>query len=358
MIKVLIVDDSMVVRELYNHILSSDPEIQIIGAVKNGKDAIEFINRNKPDIVTMDINMPVMGGIEAIKTIMATNPLPIIVVSNDFNQNSINDSFEAIEAGALAVIEKPNIQSNVYDEVSKNFISSIKLMSEIKVIKRRFNKAIISNDRDTYVKDKIEKVNEKLNNLSSNKKFEIIAIGVSTGGPPVLQKIFSSLSEDFSIPILVVQHITDGFLQGFVEWLNLNSKIKVIIAENNQLIEKGYIYFAPNNKQMGVNKNNRIILTNEPVINNIRPSVSYLFKSILDIYKEKSIAIILTGMGKDGAEELLKLRNAGAITIAQDKESSAVFGMPGEAVRINAAKHVLSPEEISEKLIAYEHMKI
>lgn len=343
MIKVLIVDDSKVTIELLKYILRDEPDIQVIGTANNGFEAIEFIINNKPDVITMDVNMPKMGGIEAIRNIMSTTPVPIIIVSSSLNPYDVKDLYTAMEAGAVSVIEKPcSVGVPQHEVMAKNFIESIRLMSEIKVVKR-WNKKI-----DIETNPNIDKISKKI-----NPDIKIVVIGVSTGGPPVLQAILSSLPKNFPFPILVVQHISEGFLLGLVEWLNEKSGLNIKIAENAEIVESGNVYFAPNNFQMKVSKIGRIILTDDAPENNIKPSVSYLFRSIAQEYKKNAIGILLTGMGRDGAIELLEMREAGAVTIAQNKESSTIFGMPGEAVKLNAAKYILSPDKILEMLMQY-----
>ncbi len=338
MIKVLVVEDSPTIQELIIYILNSDENIEVIGVVNNGKESIEFIEKNKPDIITMDINMPVMDGFEATKRIMETNPIPIIVITGLFNSHDIDRTFQAIEAGAVSVIEKPvGINHDDFYKISQNIIDMVKIMSEVKVVKR-----------------KADYKNIKLNLLSdikSNNVFldiKIAAIGVSTGGPPVLQTLFSKLPSNIKIPILVVQHIAPGFLNGLVDWLSKFTEYPIHIASQGEKALPGHIYFAPDGFHMEIRNNGQILLNSGEKENGLRPSVSCLFRSIANYYGKNSMAILLTGMGKDGAQELKVLKNKGAITVAQDKETSVVYGMPGEAVKLNAATYVLAPKKIAE----------
>ncbi|RYX99945.1 chemotaxis-specific protein-glutamate methyltransferase CheB [bacterium] len=345
MIKVLIVDDSQVTRELLKYILSSDSEIQIIGTASNGLEAIEFVEKQLPDVITMDINMPKMDGIEAIRKIMSSNPVPIIIVSSSLNPNDVKDSYKAMEAGALLIVSKPGGSTTPdYLNMSKNLIDSVKLMSEIKVVKRWSKRnpdnIFVNNHNKELARDNKEKI-------------KIVVIGVSTGGPPVLQTILSSLPENFSLPILIVQHISEGFLPGLVQWLNETSKLKVSIAMKDEIAKPGHVYLAPNKFQMSVDRSGKINLTNDKPENSTIPSVSYLFRSVAKEYGSRAMGILLTGMGKDGANELLLMKESGAITIAQNKESSTIFGMPGEAVKINAAKYIISPEKIVDILSSF-----
>jgi two-component system chemotaxis response regulator CheB len=175
----------------------------------------------------------------------------------------------------------------------------------------------------------------------------VVAMGSSTGGPPVLHLILSMLKKDFRIPILIVQHISKGFISNLAYWLQKGTELEVRVACDGESIMPGHVYFAPDDVQMGVDRNNRIILSNDKPFFGNCPSVSYLFRSVNRVFQENAIGVLLTGMGKDGAEELRLMRENGAVTIAQDKESSVVHGMPGQAVRLNAAMHILSPERIA-----------
>lgn len=338
MIKVLVVDDSPTIREIMKDILSSDKDIEVIGVASNGEEAIRFMEKNKPDIVTMDIDMPGMNGFEATRRIMETTPVPIVIVTALFNSKNIDRTFQAMEAGAVSVIEKPTaVTGDDFDKAAQNIIHIIKLMSEVKVIKRK----------TTYTNKKIGSMDKyKPKNALQNVK--IAAIGVSTGGPPVLQTIFSKLPSNIKIPILIVQHITPGFIEGLVDWLSGVTEYPIHIAVHGEKVLPGHIYFAPDGFHMEIRGEGKIFLNGAEKENGLRPAVSCLFRSVARFYGKNSMGILLTGMGKDGAEELKLLKDVGAITVAQDKESSIVYGMPGEAVKLDAATCILSPEKIAE----------
>jgi two-component system chemotaxis response regulator CheB len=347
MIKVLIVEDSRVVSEYLNYILSSDPEIQIIGNVSNGRQAIEFLKKKKPDVITMDIDMPIMGGLEATRIIMSTTPVPIIVVTASRNAKEVCISMEALAAGALSVEEKPRGIGHPDEEFqARELVKIVKLMSEIKVVTRKFN---IINESDTKIFSKISE-----HSMGDFNKKKIVVVGSSSGGPLVLQKIFSKITQEFPYPILVVQHIAVGFLDGLLNWLRNTLLIPIQVATENEIIKSGNIYFAPDNYQMSVSRHDRIILNTCDKKNSLCPSVASLFKSVAEEYGKHAIGIILTGMGRDGANELKILKDAGSITIAQDKESSIVHGMPGVAIRLNAANYIMNPVEISDVLLNIE----
>ncbi len=347
MIKVLIVEDSRVVSEYLEYILNSDPKIKVIGNVSNGKQAIDFIKSNKPDVITMDIDMPVMNGLEATKRIMETTPLPIIIITSSRDAHEIKITMEALAVGALIVIEKPHGIGHPNDQENKEkLISLVKGLSEVKVIKLRQIKA-----RKPNIKPVLQ------NCLPSQKSFnnkKIVAIGVSSGGPQVLKQIFSKITGQFPYPIIVVQHITEGFLDGLVSWLGRLSSIPIHIAGDLETILPGHIYFAPDNHQLGIIDFRVRLLECATKSGNLCPSVAHLFSSLAKSYGKDTIAMILTGMGTDGANELKMLREAGAITIAQDKTSSLVHGMPGEAIKLGGATYIQNPDDISDLLFDIE----
>ncbi|MHB8854439.1 MAG: chemotaxis-specific protein-glutamate methyltransferase CheB [Ignavibacteriaceae bacterium] len=341
MIRLLIVEDSQVVQELLNYIFSSDPEIKIVGAAKDGIEALEKAGQLKPDIITMDINMPNMNGIETTKKIMSTNPIPIVIISASYHTKDVEHTFNAMDAGALAVLSKPTgINDPDFENVAKELISVVKAMAEVKLV-RRWTKSDNSSNVNGL------KIIERKQNIP---KIKAIAIGASTGGPIVLQKILSGLPKNMPVPILIVQHMSEGFIQGFIEWLNHTSSIHVQLGQQGEFPLPGYAYVAPDGLHMGIDKNGRIDLVNDKPMNGLRPTVSYLFRSVANVLGENVIGVLLTGMGADGAEELKLMKEKGAITIVQDKESSVVFGMPGEAVKIGAETYILSPENITSLL--------
>lgn len=340
MIRVLIVEDSPVIRESLAHILDSDPEIQIIGTAENGEEAVAFVTSRKPDIVTMDIHMPKMDGFTATRLIMETKPVPIIIVTGSAEMRDMEMSFRAIQAGALTVLLKPRgIGHPDHEREAKELVKTVKLMSEVKVVRRWARTA-----------ERKKPPLQEAAVIVPPDGIRIVAIGASTGGPPVIQKILSGLPKDFALPVLIVQHMAKGFTDGFTEWLGQTSRLPVHVAVDNSHLLPGRVYIAPEEVQMKVELNGRLSCVADGPENGLRPSVSYLFRSIAAVFEKHAAGVLLTGMGKDGAEELKLMKDKGAITIAQDEESSVVFGMPGEAVKLDAAQYVLSPEQITAAL--------
>ncbi len=344
MINVLIVDDSAVVRQHLKDVLESDKDIMVMGTAKDGEEAVRFVQEKKPDVITMDINMPNMNGFEATRRIMETNPVPIVIVTASYDRSDVEKSFRSMEAGALAIIEKPFGEGHPeYKATQADLVQTVKLMSEVKVV-RRWEKKRQLEAIDKTVSDKSLKKRDK--------KIKIVAIGASTGGPPVIQTILSGLKKGYPAPILVVQHISKGFLEGLTEWLRQTTGLPVHIARHGDELQPGHIYFARDDYHLGVDENGRLRLSREEIENGLRPSVSYMFRSIMNSFDGEAVGILLTGMGKDGAMEMKMMKDDGAVTIAQDRESSVVYGMPGEAVRLDGATYVLSPEEIAPTLEA------
>jgi two-component system chemotaxis response regulator CheB len=339
MIRTLIVDDSKVIQEFLAHLLSSDPDIQVVGVANSGLEAIELTKIKKPDVITMDIHMPGMDGYEATRTIMETLPTPIVIVSGSLKIKEVANTFRYLEAGALAVVLRPpGFGHPQFATSRKELIQTVKLMSEVKVVR------LFPRSRKEPVKHfGIVQTFEK-----DIKRIQVIAVGASTGGPMALQIILSRLPVDLPIPVLIVQHIAKGFLKGFLEWLSATSGIKLKIGEDGETILPGFGYIAPDNFHMGISRGSKIKLSNQPSENGLRPSVSYLFRSVAQTFGPNALGVLLTGMGKDGADELKTMKDKGALTLVQNEESSVVFGMPGEALRIGAADNALSLERIAE----------
>ncbi|HKZ78616.1 MAG TPA: chemotaxis-specific protein-glutamate methyltransferase CheB [Pyrinomonadaceae bacterium] len=343
MIKALVVDDSKAVREFLMHILSSDPEIQVVGAVSNGEEALEAVKNKRPDVITMDIRMPKMNGLEATRLIMETYPTPIVVVSGSFGAEEAA-SFRALEAGALAVLTRPmGVGHSDHEAMAHELVRTVKLMSEVKVVKRG------ARARDMVTMPSIPFPAEvRLNRVRA--EIKLVAIGASTGGPIVLQEILSSLPRNYPLPILIVQHIAAGFVSGFAEWLGQSSGWPVHVATQGECLLPGHAVVAPDEFHMGVSATDRIVLSRNEPENGLRPAVSFLFRSVAHVFGRSAVGVLLTGMGKDGAHELKLMKEKGAITVAQDEESSVIHGMPGEAVNLGAATYVLSPGGIASVL--------
>lgn len=341
MIKVLIVDDSKVIQDFLYHLLSSDPELQVIGVANSGYEAIELAKINNPDVITMDIHMQGMDGFEATRKIMEVIPTPIVIVSGSLTIKDEANVFKALEAGALAVVHRPpGFENPEFLNARKELIQTVKLMSKVKIT-RLFKLS------DEEQRGQLGVVHPFGNYL---KRIEVIAIGASTGGPMALQGILSRLPGDLPVPLLIVQHIAAGFSKPLKAWLAATSGIELKMAAEGEELLPGYGYIAPDHFHMGLTKGRRISLSDKPHEKGLRPSINWLFRSVALSFGMNAFGVLLTGNGKDGADGLKAIKDIGGLTLVQNAESSVVFEMPGEALRIGAADLSLSPERIAEIL--------
>jgi len=339
---ILVVEDSDVVRAFLVNLLNEDPAIKVIATAVNGQEAVEMALKHSPDLITMDINMPKLNGFDATEKIMHVAPTPIVIVSSNYDKSNTDMHFNALKAGALAILSTPlGFGHKDHKESVKYFLNMIRLMSEIKVIRKHSsNKHIKSTDEHSspVVPTSVTK---------AIKDIQLIAIGASAGGPLVLLEILEGLPDNFHIPIIIVQHVDATFSDGLYNWLLNTTRKNIKQGENGEMLLPGTIYLAPKDRHIGISKDNRIIISNDAAEHNCRPSVSYLFRSVRNTSNKHAIGILLSGMGVDGAMELKELKDMGCVTIAQDRESSLVHGMPGEAIRLNGYKYIMNPTQIT-----------
>ena len=338
-IDVLVVEDSALTRMFLVRLLESDPLIRVVSAVADGQAAIDYLHGSMPDVVLMDIHMRRQDGFETTRRIMETRPVPIVICS----ALASDTVFRALAAGAIACIEKPTgREHSSFEVVAGNLLQTVKLMSEVKVVRRWPRSQTGSAPSPTVSsRGRVAKASVK-----------IIGIGASTGGPPVLQTILSGLQHDFPVPILVVQHIARGFLSGMAEWLGQSTGLPVHIGSCGTLPMPGHVYLAPDDYHMGIDASGHIILAREPTESGLRPTVAFLFRSLAEVRGANALGVLLTGMGKDGAAELKLMKDRGARTIAQDRASSIVHGMPGQAIALGGATYVLPADQIAQALVS------
>ncbi len=342
MINVLVAEDSLVVRNILVQMLQSDPEVRVVGEARDGVEAVNKTAQLRPDVITMDVRMPRMGGLEATRQIMQETPTPIVIISASVHDESLNIAFNAVKAGAVMVMEKPHGLSHAaYEAVREKLVTSVKLMSEVKVVRR-------------WAKERVKPYEPLPVKPAKKTKTEVVAIAASTGGPGVLHTILTQLPADFPAPLLLVQHITAGFTAGFVSWLNQSSNIEVVMATKGAEIRAGRVYVAPDDYHLMVMKDNRryqIFLSKSRPSKGLRPSADPLFFSIAEVYRDRALGVILTGMGDDGTKGLRELKQAGGRCIAQDKTSSVVFGMPKEAIEAGVVDKIVPADKIAETIV-------
>ncbi len=332
--RVLIVEDSAVSVALLTELINSDPALQVVGIATDGVAAVAAAERLRPDVITMDIHMPRLDGFGATRRIMEECPTRIVIVTASLVPDEVAAGFRVLESGALALIGKPQGPGHpLFEATREELLRTIKTMAEVKVVRRRAPR-----EGDAQPPRSVR---------ASQFETRLVAIGASTGGPLALQAILSRLAPGIGAPIAIVQHISSGFSDGFAQWLAQASNHAVRVAAHGDTLQPGVAYVAPAGLQFTVQADCRAALVDAPPEHGFKPSVSCLFRSVAEQFGPQAIGVLLTGMGRDGAQELDAMRRAGALTIAQDKASAVVHGMPGEAVKLGAAVHVMAPETIA-----------
>ena len=343
MIKVLIVDDSALIRKMLTDILKLDNEISVVGTAKNGKEALEKIETLKPDIVTLDIEMPLMDGLTTLKHIISRHDLPVIMISS-LTVEGAELTLKALDEGAVDFLSKPtNIFGLSQDEIKSEIIEKIKAGAKSKIYIRQPAKT------KNILKPSFEK------QALENKRFEnIIAIGTSTGGPRALQSLLPEIPKDINASIIIVQHMPPKFTKSLAERLNSISNIKIKEAEEGDILLRGHGYIAPGDYHMEVVKvaDNLVIkLNQEPKVMGLRPTVDKMMESVSRIKGYSKIGVILTGMGSDGTKGIIEMKKNNSYTIAQDESTSVVFGMPKSAIATKSIDKVLPLELIGKEII-------
>ncbi len=332
-IRVLIADDSSIFVQSLNYLFSADPNIDVVGVAENGSQAVSMTAELRPDIITMDVHMPIMNGLDAIEQIMAHCPTPVLVLSDDHSERM---AFEALERGALDISEKPRLMQN--HQENKGFIDNLRFLAGVHVVRHI---AGVSK----------RKVGLKRHHPVSA-DFHVIAVACSTGGPKALKLLLSELPAEFEACVLVVQHMSPGFSQGLADWLNELCALPVRIALDKEKVAPSQVLLAPDSHHMLVDRNHRIQLRDTPPLNGNKPSATLLFRSVGERFRRKSVGVVLTGMGSDGADGTKDIKANGGVTIAQDQKSSLVFGMPSAAIELGTVQHILNLEAIAVKMLS------
>jgi len=352
MIRVLIVDDSPTLRKLTQAILESDPALRVVGEARNSDEAVALAHKLQPDIITMDIHMLQADGYQATRRIMAESPRPIVVLSDSKSDREPASSLEALNAGALIVVCKPHGLPDV-DPEADQLIAQVKTMAEVKVVRRRWWLFGPGSDGRVVRSSGTERLLDQGRSDHPTIRpgpVRLIAIGASTGGPPALQIIFGQLPPGLSVPVVVVQHISHGFVGGLAHWLDDTTPLRIKVAETGESLQPGTVYMAPDDQHLLVAQGNLALLKTSPPVDGHRPSVTVLFESVARQYGSTAVGVLLTGMGSDGAQGLKALHDAGGHTIAQDEATSVVFGMPHQGITLGVAREVLPLEQIGPRL--------
>ncbi|BDL40206.1 chemotaxis-specific protein-glutamate methyltransferase CheB [Methylorubrum extorquens] len=350
-VRVLVVEDSLVVRILLTHIIARDPRLELAGAVESGEAALAAIETVRPDVISMDIRLPGIDGLETTRRIMASRPTPIVVIADSVEDSSLKISMNALRAGALSVVEKPVATTNDgYEAVAGQICTQLRIMAAVPVIRRRPIGA-------EWNARKTAPMPELGVPLESEAAPNVLAVAASTGGPPALAKVIGGLSADFPLPILLVQHMGAAFMDGFASWLDGVVPLAVGVARDGQTMQAGHVYVAPGDRHLELGTNGTLRVSDGAPVGGQRPAATVLFRSVARQAGAQGIGVLLTGMGEDGAQGLLDMRKAGAATVAEHESSAVVYGMPAAAVRLNAASRVLPVDQVAPHLVRLAQRK-
>jgi len=342
--KVLIVEDSLTARTLLEHIISNDPRLEVAASVATAEEALRILPAVRPDVISLDVRLPGMNGLDATRRIMSDHPTPIVIVSANVDGDDLNISMNALSAGAVTVVEKP-VATTMKDYVAlaERLCRQLAIMSEVHVIRQRRGHSAVpaARDRPRLAEFTVE---------PPRGDYRVLGVVASTGGPSALVKVLGALGADFPLPVVLVQHITPSFMSGFVDWLDEVVPLKVVAAGDGDIALAGTVYVAPADRHLEVHAG-RLKLVQGPSVSSQKPSGTVLLRSLARSYGRHALAVILTGMGDDGAAGLGEIREAGGYTIAEDESTAVVYGMPAVAVRLGAASEQLPLHEIGPRLL-------
>jgi Chemotaxis response regulator containing a CheY-like receiver domain and a methylesterase domain len=357
-LRILIVDDSTLMRQFLRSVIATDTTLQVVGEATNGREAIEQTALLRPDVIIMDVRMPVMDGLETTEQLMAYHPTPILALTASLSHYDVNITFKMLEAGALDVIEKPALDdAGAVEQAKRDLIRRIKLLSRVRVVThlrgRRRSAQWRAAEPAPATPASLVAHNNQPNDPTfapptaiTSPSYVLTVIGASTGGPQVVRRILSQYTSPFPAAILVVQHIAEGFSAGLAEWLGSSIQLPTRLAAEGDRLMAGVVYVAPDSYDLIVRPGGRVHLSKRSLYVQ-RPAIDLAMQSAAEVFAERTIGVLLTGMGRDGAVGLQAIKGHGGFTIAQDEASCAIYGMPRAAVQLGAVDLVLPPDEIS-----------
>jgi two-component system chemotaxis response regulator CheB len=346
--RVVLIEDSPVALEILQRLLNSSPEVDVVGVARDGIEGLEVINKTRPDVICTDFHMENMDGLELTQRVMADDPRPILVISNFVQKADVDNVFRLLQAGAADVFPKPSTDSPTdYEQLKSALVTKIKVLSHMKVTQKRKQQPL-SGSVKPITSGAFSGNQPLMTNVSSRVK--VVALGASTGALPAIQKIVCQLPGNFPLPIICTVHVSTGVLSGLVNWLSAECPLRVKIAEVGESPAPGTVYFAPEKNDLELDARGKFIYSDCPETNKHCPSITATFKSIARVYGKATAGVLLTGLGRDGAEGLQAIAQAGGITVAQDDKGSA-FGMVKEAMSLDAVQQVLAIDKIAPFLI-------
>jgi two-component system chemotaxis response regulator CheB len=345
--KVVLVEDSPVALEILQQLLKSSPEVDLVGTARDGMEGLQVINKTQPDVVCTDLFMENMDGLELTQRVMAESPRPILVISNFVGKKDVDNVFRLLQAGALDVFPKPATGSPTdYAKVRDDLITKIKILASMKV---DANPQKLSAAVESSISSSFLGTNSQVTNIASS--VQVIAIGASTSSLQTIQKILKQLPRNFSLPIICTLHLSGGSLPELVNWLSSECQLKVKIAEIGETPALRTVYFAPEKNHLELDVQGKFTYVRATVTEKYCPSITVMFKSLAKHYGRTIAAVLLSGLGSDGAEGLQAISQAGGITIAQHETGGGLFGMVKQANSLNAVQHLLGIEEITPFLL-------
>lgn len=344
-IKVLVVDDSALMRKIISDMINSEADMEVIDTARNGEDFLSKLNRARPNVITLDVEMPKMDGITALKEMKKNNiDIPVIVLSS-VSQRGTQLTMDCLEAGAFDFLPKPSGAISLdINKVKDELIEKIRAACEK-------NYKVVQHDNKNVENKNVTNIPKISTKKIINSNVEAVVIGASTGGPKALYTVVTNLPEKMGVPVFIVQHMPVGFTKAFADRLNSNSKIKVVEAKQGDIIEKDTVYIAPGGYHMEIGLDKKIHLNTDPTIWGVRPAVDKLFISAVKVYNSSLVGVVLTGMGRDGAQGIVEIKKNGGVTISEDQSTCTIYGMPKAAYETGMVDEVLPIDRVASRIV-------